>query len=52
MIESQWNTLTDVYNSGYTEYARLRDERLERSAKKNAKEEKSWYETLNMTEKK
>jgi len=34
MIDSQWNTLRDVYNSRHTEGTRLRDEALERSKPK------------------
>ena len=34
MIDSQWNTLRDVYNSRHTEGTRLRNEALERSKPK------------------
>ena len=34
MIESQWETLTNVYDSGHQEGSRLRDERNKRSNKK------------------
>lgn len=41
MIESQWETLTNVYDSGHQEGSRLRDEKIEGSKSKSGRDQKS-----------